>query len=119
MLLLPVHSMSDCSSLKMQDSREDQGGPLPCKSGSSWFQVAVVSTGGSKSLHADIQIFAKTSRFGSFLKETVGYMYGHLLLPQEQQISLCPRSCPSLSPLHPCSCFKLLSLLSGGLERSS
>lgn len=52
----------------------DQGGPLLCKSESSWFQVAVVTTGESKSVRADIQIFAKTSRFGSFLKETVGDM---------------------------------------------
>ncbi|XP_041672047.1 transmembrane protease serine 9-like [Cheilinus undulatus] len=52
----------------------DQGGPLLCKSDSSWFQVAVVSVSGSKSARADVQVFTKTSRFGSFLKETVGDM---------------------------------------------
>nr|CBN81366.1 Serine protease 27 [Dicentrarchus labrax] len=51
----------------------DHGGPLLCKSESSWFQVAVVMSG-SKSVRADIQVFAKTSRFGSFLKEIVGDM---------------------------------------------
>lgn len=51
-----------------------QGGPLLCKSESSWFQVAVVTTSGSKSVRADVQVFAKTSRFGSFLKEVVGDM---------------------------------------------
>ncbi|KAG7227827.1 hypothetical protein INR49_013621, partial [Caranx melampygus] len=52
----------------------DMGSPLLCKSGSSWFQVAVVTVSGSKSGRADIQVFEKTSRFGSFLKETVGDM---------------------------------------------
>ncbi|XP_034427376.1 inactive serine protease 45-like [Hippoglossus hippoglossus] len=52
----------------------DQGGPLLCKSDSSWFQAAVVTMSGNKSVRADIQSFAKTSRFGSFLKETVGDM---------------------------------------------
>lgn len=52
----------------------DHGGPLLCKSDSSWFQVAVITTSGSKSARADVQVFAKTSRFGSFLKETVGDM---------------------------------------------
>ncbi|XP_022599093.1 uncharacterized protein LOC111220318 [Seriola dumerili] len=52
----------------------DTGSPLLCKSDSSWFQVAVVTMSGSKSVRADIQVFAKTSRFGSFLKETVGDM---------------------------------------------
>ncbi|XP_070846574.1 transmembrane protease serine 9-like [Chaetodon trifascialis] len=52
----------------------DQGSPLLCKSGTSWFQVAVVSMSRSKSARADIQVFAKTSRFGAFLKETVGDM---------------------------------------------
>lgn len=45
-----------------------------CKSDSSWFQVAVVTVSGSKSVRADVQVFSKTSRFGSFLKETVGDM---------------------------------------------
>ncbi|XP_060951379.1 transmembrane protease serine 9-like [Limanda limanda] len=52
----------------------DQGSPLLCKSDSSWFQAAVVTISGNKSVRADIQSFAKTSRFGSFLKETVGDM---------------------------------------------
>ncbi|XP_049915642.1 transmembrane protease serine 9-like [Epinephelus moara] len=52
----------------------DQGTPLLCKSDTSWFQVAVVSVSESKSLRADIQVFAKTSRYGSFLKETVDDM---------------------------------------------
>ncbi|XP_041818024.1 uncharacterized protein LOC121624447 isoform X2 [Chelmon rostratus] len=52
----------------------DQGSPLLCKSDSSWFQVAVVTMSGSKSGRADIQVFTKTSTFGSFLKETVGDM---------------------------------------------
>lgn len=52
----------------------DQGSPLLCKSDTSWFQVAVVSVSESKSLRADIQVFAKTSRYGSFLKETVDDM---------------------------------------------
>ncbi|KAM7381723.1 hypothetical protein PAMA_012523 [Pampus argenteus] len=58
----------------MDIQQGDQGGPLLCKSDSSWFQVAIVTTGGSKSIHADIQVFSKTSRFRSFLKETVGDM---------------------------------------------
>ncbi|XP_070708471.1 polyserase-2-like [Pempheris klunzingeri] len=52
----------------------DQGGPLLCKSDSSWFQVAVVTMSGNKSVRADVQVFTKTSTFGSFLKETVGDM---------------------------------------------
>uniref|UniRef100_G3NYA9 Peptidase S1 domain-containing protein n=1 Tax=Gasterosteus aculeatus aculeatus TaxID=481459 RepID=G3NYA9_GASAC len=52
--------------------QEDQGGPLLCKSGSSWFQVAVVTISGTKSVRADVQVFAKASRFGSFLRATVG-----------------------------------------------
>nr|XP_046233682.1 transmembrane protease serine 9-like isoform X2 [Scatophagus argus] len=52
----------------------DEGSPLLCKSDSSWFQVAVVTMSRSKSVRADVQVFAKTSRFGSFLKETVGDM---------------------------------------------
>ncbi|KAI3365683.1 hypothetical protein L3Q82_010761 [Scortum barcoo] len=51
-----------------------QGGPLLCMSDKSWFQVAVVMINESKSPRADIQVFAKISRFSSFLKETVGYM---------------------------------------------
>ncbi|AWP17631.1 Serine protease 27 [Scophthalmus maximus] len=58
----------------MDLQKADQGGPLLCKSDSSWFQVAVVTMSGNKSIRADIQAFAKTSRFGSFLKETVGDM---------------------------------------------
>ncbi|CAJ1080986.1 LOW QUALITY PROTEIN: uncharacterized protein LOC119010001 [Xyrichtys novacula] len=52
----------------------DEGAPLLCKSDSSWFQVAVVSVSGSKSTRADVQVFTKTSTFGSFLIETVGDM---------------------------------------------
>uniref|UniRef100_A0A671YH17 Peptidase S1 domain-containing protein n=1 Tax=Sparus aurata TaxID=8175 RepID=A0A671YH17_SPAAU len=52
----------------------DQGGPLLCKSESSWFQAAVVSVSGGKSARADLQVFAKASTFGSFLKEIVGDM---------------------------------------------
>ncbi|KAI4807616.1 hypothetical protein KUCAC02_027414 [Chaenocephalus aceratus] len=52
----------------------DHGGPLLCKSDSSWFQVAVVFMSGNKSVRADLQVFAKASRFSSFLKETVGDM---------------------------------------------
>ena len=44
-----------------------------CQSDSSWFQVAVVTVGDTKRRkRSDIQVFAKASRFGSFLKETVG-----------------------------------------------
>nr|XP_057918663.1 uncharacterized protein LOC131110034 [Doryrhamphus excisus] len=52
--------------------QRDEGGPLLCKSDSSWFQVAVVTASQSQSLRNDIQIFSRTMRFGSFLKETVG-----------------------------------------------
>ncbi|KAE8284274.1 Prostasin [Larimichthys crocea] len=52
----------------------DEGSPLLCKSDSSWFQVAVVTMNGKQSVRADVQVFAKVSRFGSFLKETVGDM---------------------------------------------
>ncbi|KAM3592622.1 uncharacterized protein V6R79_022385 [Siganus canaliculatus] len=52
----------------------DEGGPLLCKSDSSWYQVAVVSMGARKSLRADLQVFAKASKFASFLKESVGDM---------------------------------------------
>nr|XP_043870323.1 uncharacterized protein si:dkey-32n7.7 isoform X2 [Solea senegalensis] len=51
----------------------DQGSPLLCKWDSSWFHVAVVTMNENK-VRADIQVFSKTSRFGSFLKETVGDM---------------------------------------------
>lgn len=47
------------------------GSPLLCKSSSSWFQVAIVTVSGSKSARADIQVFEKASKFGSFLKEMV------------------------------------------------
>ncbi|XP_061765388.1 uncharacterized protein LOC133558198 isoform X6 [Nerophis ophidion] len=50
----------------------DEGGPLVCKSDSSWFQAAVVTTGQSRSLRADIQVFTRTKRFEAFLRETVG-----------------------------------------------
>ncbi|XP_029382869.1 transmembrane protease serine 9-like [Echeneis naucrates] len=52
----------------------DTGSPLLCSLGSTWFQVAIVTRGGSKSANSDIQVFAKTSRFESFLKETVSNM---------------------------------------------
>ncbi|XP_069011772.1 transmembrane protease serine 9-like [Embiotoca jacksoni] len=52
----------------------DQGSPLLCKSDSSWFQAAVVTMSESKSSCADVQVFAKASKFSSFLKETVGHM---------------------------------------------
>ncbi|KAK5881165.1 hypothetical protein CesoFtcFv8_021999 [Champsocephalus esox] len=60
----------------MNLQQADHGGPLlcNCKSDSSWFQVAVVSMSGNKSVRADLQVFAKASRFSSFLKETVGDM---------------------------------------------
>ncbi|KAK5850783.1 hypothetical protein PBY51_001630 [Eleginops maclovinus] len=58
----------------MNLQKGDQGGPLFCKSDSSWFQVAVVSTSGNKSVRSDLQVFAKASRFSSFLKETVDDM---------------------------------------------
>ncbi|XP_028287528.1 transmembrane protease serine 9-like isoform X2 [Parambassis ranga] len=63
-------SESICT-LNMNLQQGDQGSPLLCNSDSGWFQVAVVTVNESKSTHADIQVFAKTSRFGSFLKETV------------------------------------------------
>ncbi|XP_026207703.1 polyserase-2-like [Anabas testudineus] len=50
----------------------DQGSPVLCKSDSSWFQVAVVSINENQSVLADVQVFAKTSRFRSFIKTTVG-----------------------------------------------
>lgn len=40
-----------------------------CKSESSWFQVAI---SGKKSDLADVQVFARTSRFSSFIQKTVG-----------------------------------------------
>lgn len=43
-----------------------------CKSDSSWFQVAVVTISGKKSVLADVQVFARTSRFSLFIKKTVG-----------------------------------------------
>lgn len=49
----------------------DQGSPLLCKSDTSWFQVAAVTMSGSKSARADVQVFSKTSRFGSFIEKTV------------------------------------------------
>ncbi|XP_047465728.1 serine protease 33-like [Mugil cephalus] len=55
------------------DLREgDRGGPLLCKSDTSWFQVAAVTMSGSKSARADVQVFFKTPRFGSFIEKTVG-----------------------------------------------
>lgn len=51
-----------------------QGSPLLCKSDSSWFQVAVVAMSRSKSARAEVQVFTKSSRFASFIKETVGDM---------------------------------------------
>lgn len=48
------------------------GSPLLCQSDSTWFQVAVITLSQSKSTRADIQVFPKTSQFGSFLKENVG-----------------------------------------------
>ncbi|XP_028332996.1 tryptase gamma-like [Gouania willdenowi] len=60
-------------SVDLQQGHE--GSPLLCKSESSWFQAAVVTLSGNKALgRVDIQVFAKTSRFASFLKETVGDM---------------------------------------------
>lgn len=52
----------------------DQGSPLLCKSEGSWFHVAVVSQKGDKSVLTDVQVFAKTSRFGSLLNKTVGHL---------------------------------------------
>ncbi|KAK2820323.1 hypothetical protein Q5P01_023282 [Channa striata] len=50
----------------------DEGGPLLCKLQSSWFQVATVSVSDEKSALGDVQVFVRTSRFRSFIKETVG-----------------------------------------------
>ncbi|KAM4624488.1 uncharacterized protein ACJ7VT_005337 [Polymixia lowei] len=59
----------------MDIQQGDQGGPLLCQSDSSWYQAAIVTVGGTRtSPRADIQTFTRTSRFGSFLKETVGDM---------------------------------------------
>ncbi|XP_046906693.1 uncharacterized protein si:dkey-32n7.7 isoform X2 [Hypomesus transpacificus] len=53
----------------------DQGGPLMCQSGSSWFQAGLITTDNSRAARAEkIQTFAMTSVFGAFLKETVGDM---------------------------------------------
>lgn len=38
---------------------------------SSWFQVAIVTGSGSRSVHAEVNVFPKTSRYESFLKEAV------------------------------------------------
>ncbi|XP_061613040.1 uncharacterized protein LOC133469687 isoform X3 [Phyllopteryx taeniolatus] len=59
------------SALDLQQG--DDGGPLICKSDLSWFEPALVATD-TRSLRANIQIFSKISRFGSFLKATVGDM---------------------------------------------
>ncbi|KAF7659518.1 hypothetical protein LDENG_00295840 [Lucifuga dentata] len=69
-----VSDSENICTFTMDMQRGDQGGPLLCKSDSSWFQVAVVTVDGSKSVHEDVQVFAKTARFGSFMKETVGNM---------------------------------------------
>ncbi|XP_026170760.1 transmembrane protease serine 9-like [Mastacembelus armatus] len=64
----------------------DEGSPLLCKSDSSWFQVAVVTVSDIKSVHGVVQVFSKTSRFRSFLKETVG----NLLSPSPAAIGSAP-----------------------------
>ncbi|XP_037319140.2 transmembrane protease serine 9-like isoform X2 [Pungitius pungitius] len=67
-----VSDLENICTFTINLQEEDQGSPLLCKSDSSWFQVAVVTITGKKSVRADVQVFAKTSRFGSFLRETVG-----------------------------------------------
>ncbi|XP_056152889.1 transmembrane protease serine 9-like [Lampris incognitus] len=59
----------------MDIQQVDQGGALLCQSDSSWFQAAVVIMDETSiRAHTDIQTFTKVSRFGTFLKETVGDM---------------------------------------------
>ncbi|XP_054611716.1 uncharacterized protein LOC129169362 isoform X2 [Dunckerocampus dactyliophorus] len=81
-----------CGSQQQWSLQGDEGGPLLCKSDSSWFQAAVVTAGQSKSLRADIQVFSRPSRFGSFLKETVG----DLPSPAPSSSAGAPLSCGSL-----------------------
>ncbi|XP_030649808.1 transmembrane protease serine 9-like [Chanos chanos] len=65
----------------------DAGGPLMCKQGVAWFQAAVLTVANSTSNsssssnstsrsnvapRADIQVFTRTSRYNSFLDNTVG-----------------------------------------------
>ncbi|KAK2884826.1 hypothetical protein Q8A73_021300 [Channa argus] len=68
----------------------DLGGPLLCRLQSSWFQVATVSASDKKSALADVQVFVKTSRFRSFIKETVGNMLSPAAAATGFSVSLFP-----------------------------
>lgn len=79
---------------------------------SSWFQVAVVTITGRKLSHADVDIFTKTWRFGSFFQEIVSETSSPAaLLTRFHQITEFPYCCLLLSSLSPCSCCYGLLLL--------
>ncbi|XP_068581892.1 transmembrane protease serine 9-like [Cebidichthys violaceus] len=54
----------------------DSGGPMMCNLDGSWFQAAVLSSENatSQTRAASVKIFAKLSRFQSFLSQTVGFL---------------------------------------------
>ncbi|XP_072312155.1 polyserase-2-like [Eucyclogobius newberryi] len=69
-----VSDLGNICTSSMDVQQGDQGGALLCQSGSSWFQAAVVTVTGAKTLRSDIHVFARTSQFASFIRETVGDM---------------------------------------------
>ncbi|XP_075941278.1 transmembrane protease serine 9 [Anarhichas minor] len=54
----------------------DSGGPMMCKLDGSWFQAAVLSSENatSQTRVSSVMVFAKISRFQSFLSQTVGFL---------------------------------------------
>ncbi|KAM9541485.1 transmembrane protease serine 9-like [Salvelinus alpinus] len=95
----------------------DVGGPLMCKQGSSWFQTAVLTLGGTTSTNGTSkarlsrspraspnQVFTKTSNFKDFLTSTLGT----LLFPATTIAATTP-SAGGASPAH--SSFSLFLVL--------
>ncbi|XP_036408504.1 testisin-like isoform X2 [Megalops cyprinoides] len=63
----------------LQLEQGDEGGPLVCKQGRSWFQAAVITLDSNGTANSSlitrvsgVQVFSKTARFSTFLTQNVG-----------------------------------------------
>ncbi|KAG5832013.1 hypothetical protein ANANG_G00286610 [Anguilla anguilla] len=108
----------------------DEGGPLVCKQGNSWVQVAVITVDGSSNatqnssssrsrMDPAVQVFTKSATFSMFLRENVGSFP-----PPASPITPAPSSGPSnttseAAHLLPLSSVLLLPLFLGFLSSCS
>ncbi|XP_035254067.1 prostasin-like [Anguilla anguilla] len=108
----------------------DEGGPLVCKQGNSWVQLAVITVDGSSNatqnssssnsrMDPAVQVFTKTVAFSMFLRENVGSFP-----PPASPVTPAPSSGPSnttseAAHLLPLSSVLLLPLFLGFLSSCS